>query len=290
MFKMQPIKREIEVEGFHSIYCFEFSKDFTHTPEKHNFWEMVYVDVGEIIAVTNGVGCELESGRVIFHEPGEIHAHISNNRVSNNMLVISFTSHSEAMSFFRRKTFTLGKTEKTLLKLFIGEAKNALGSIPDDYAQRDDLSFAAARPCSVQLMECYFTELLLQLLRSGDETFENIHQTKTTRIIAENSISEMIKDYMEKKLYSDLNLSELCAHFLIGKSQLSKIFAENCGKSPMAYYTDMKMGEAKRLLRENELTVSEISHKLGYPSIHAFSRSFKKNVGASPTDYKKSIF
>ena len=206
------------------------------------------------------------------------------------MLVISFTSHSDAMSFFRRKTFTLDKTEKTLLKLFVGESKNALGKIPDDYEQKGDLSFKNARPCSVQLMECYFTELLLQLLRSGDETFENIHQTKTTRTIAENSISEMIKDFMEKKLCSDLNLSELCSHFLIGKSQLSKIFVENCGKSPMAYYTDLKMNEAKRLLREDVLTVSEISRELGFPSIHGFSRSFKKNVGVSPTDYKKSIF
>lgn len=290
MFKMQPIKKDIEIDGFNSIYCFEFSKDFTHTPEKHDFWEMVYVDVGEIIAVTNGVGCELGCGKVIFHEPNEIHAHISNNKVSNNMLVISFTSHSDAMSFFRRKTFTLDKTEKTLLKLFVGEAKNALGKIPDDYEQKGDLSLKNARPCSVQLMECYFTELLLQLLRSGDETFENIHQTKTTRTIAENSISEMIKDFMEKKLCSDLNLSELCSHFLIGKSQLSKIFIENCGKSPMAYYTDLKMNEAKRLLREDALTVSEISRELGFPSIHGFSRSFKKNVGVSPTDYKKSIF
>ena len=43
MFEMEEIKREFEITGFHSIYSFEFGKDFSHIPEKHSFWEMVYV-------------------------------------------------------------------------------------------------------------------------------------------------------------------------------------------------------------------------------------------------------
>ena len=97
---------------------------------------MVYVDKGSITAITNGVACTLEQGQVLFHEPNEIHSHISDNKVSNNMLVISFTTDDVAMQFFNKKCFTLDKTSKTLLSLFLQEAKNALGKIPDKYEDK----------------------------------------------------------------------------------------------------------------------------------------------------------
>ena len=125
-FELQQIRREITLNGFNSIYYFEFDKNFTHLPEKHDFWELVYVDSGEITAVTDGFGRTLTQGQAIFHRPGEVHAHISNNLVPNNMLVVSFTTNSPEMMFFDRKVFLLEKVPKTLLTLFINEAKNAL--------------------------------------------------------------------------------------------------------------------------------------------------------------------
>ena len=97
MFDMQPIKEEITIQGFNSIYYFELGKDFTHEPEAHDFWEMVYVDNGNIYAITDGVGCNLSQGQVIFHKPMELHAHISDKKAPNNMLVVAFTARGEAM-------------------------------------------------------------------------------------------------------------------------------------------------------------------------------------------------
>ena len=55
-FAMQPIQREIEIDGFHSIYYFEFDKNFSFPPERHDFWEMMYVDSGEVFMRWNGAG------------------------------------------------------------------------------------------------------------------------------------------------------------------------------------------------------------------------------------------
>ena len=52
---------------------------------------------------------------------------------------------------------------------------------------------------------------------------------------------------------------------------------------------DLKIKEAKKLIRENNYSISQISDMLGYSSIHIFSRAFKKAVGLSPTAYRKSI-
>ena len=107
MYSSQNKKNVINIEKFNSIYYFEFGKDFTHTPESHNFWEMVYVDNGRINAISDGKGFMLEQGQVIFHEPMEVHAHISDKHVANNMMVISFTTQSENMDFFKNKNLPL---------------------------------------------------------------------------------------------------------------------------------------------------------------------------------------
>jgi AraC-like DNA-binding protein/quercetin dioxygenase-like cupin family protein len=287
-FSTHPIRREIVIEGFNSIYYFEFGKNFSHPPEKHNFWEMVYVDSGEINAVTDGIGRTLSQGEIIFHRPMEIHAHISNRVVPNNMLVVSFSAGGDAMEVFDKKIFTLGKTEKTLLSLFIKEAKVALGEIPNEYSNKNPLDFSRAPTGSLQLLECYLTELLLVLMRS-ENAVSGAKKTENARELAESSITELIITYLKDNVYDRLTLTDICNRFFMGKSQLCKLFDEQVGEGPIEYYLGLKIAEAKRLLREDGLSVSKISDMLGYSSIHNFSRAFKKAVGASPSDYKKRI-
>ena len=116
-----------------------------------------------------------------------------------------------------------------------------------------------------------------------------ISLSKQSRSDANNSMCEMICEYMKRNIYQTLSLKELCRIFSIGKTQLCKIFQEWLGKSPMEYYSNLKIDAAKKHLREKNYSVSEISDMLGYSSIHNFSRAFKKAVGMSPTAYTKSI-
>ena len=58
-FEMVQLKNDIEILGFNSIYYFELNNNFYHTPEKHDFWEMVYVDSGKANAIVDGIGCIL---------------------------------------------------------------------------------------------------------------------------------------------------------------------------------------------------------------------------------------
>lgn len=286
--KTYPIQRDIELIGFNSIYYFEFGKDFSHPPEKHDSWEMVYVDSGEINAVTDGIGRTLSQGQIIFHRPMELHAHISNRIVPNNMLVVSFTTQSPAMEFFDKKIFTLDKTAKTLLTLFIREAKAALGEIPGEYGNEPSLDFSTAPEGSFQLLECYLTEFLLILKRGGSSAGSRATRSENSRELAQSSITELIAAYLEENIYSNITLGDICAKFFMGKSQLCKIFDEHMNEGPIEYFSRLKMAEAKRLLRK-DMSVSSISDMLGYSSIHSFSRAFKKSIGLSPTEYKRKI-
>lgn len=289
MFPLAHTKNDLYLEGFHSVYYFEFGKDHSHPPEIHDFWEMVYVDKGEIITIGEGVKCNLREGQAIFHKPGELHAHISNGEVANNMLVVCFSCNSNCMSFFENKTFTLDKTSKTLLSLFMQEAQKALGKIKNDYYDKGGLDFSDEKFGSAQLMEFHFIELLIKLIRTGDSLLDKTQPISGSRSITKNTLIELIISYLEKNIYNKITLNDICDIFFIRKSQLSVIFKEYTGKSPMQYYSELKIEEAKKLLRENVLSVSEITDKLNYSGIHSFSRAFKASTGFSPTGYKKSI-
>lgn len=286
MFPLTRVKNDIEIDGFHAIYYFEFDKNYYHLPESHNFWEMVYVDKGEIITLTDGKSSTLSEGQAIFHKPGELHAHTSNGEVANNMLVISFSCQSECMEFFENKTFTLDKTSRTLLSLFLKESENALGEISSDFYDKTPLDFSDCKFGSAQLLKYHFTEFLIKLLRGGASMSFN---TANTRQTTQDTLAEMIVSYMKNNVYTHITLNDICDNFFLRKSQLSIIFKEYTGKSPMRYYSDLKIDEAKKLLREDVLSVSEISEKLNYSGIHNFSRAFKEATGFSPLGYKKSI-
>ena len=286
-FQTHPIKREIEIECFNSIYYFEFGKDFSHTPQKQDFWIMTYVDSGTVNAIADGICSVVTQGQLIFNRPKEVHAHISNNVDPNNMLIISFTTHSPAMEFFAKKIFTLGKTEKTLISLITRAAKDALGKIPDDYRDMDPIDFSSAPVGSVQLLECYLTELLLLLLQSEVSSYTTKKQSLKSRELVQSSITELIVGYLEANVYSNVTLTDICERFYMGKSKLCRLFDDHLGESPMGYYANLKIKEAKKLLRREEMTVGKVADMLGYSSIHNFSRAFKGATGFSPTEYKK---
>ena len=288
-FAMQPIQKEIEIDGFHSIYYFEFDKNFSFPPERHDFWEMMYVDSGEVYAITGGHGRMLSQGQLIFQRPMELHAHISNQRVPNNMLIVSFTSKSLAMEFFDKKIFTLDKTQRTLLSLFMKEAQTALGKIPNEYSNKNPLDFSGAPAGSVQLLACYLLEFLLVLKRSNDTSVGRVIRAESTKALGESSITELIVSYLKESVYENVTVSDICAKFFIGKSHLCNLFAEHVGEGPIEYFAKLKIAEAKRLLRIEELSITAISDMLSFSSIHNFSRAFKRIVGFSPSEYRKQL-
>lgn len=287
---MQPLikaNEALKIEGFHNIYYFEFDKNHSHPVEKHGFWEMVYVDMGSIVAVGENENVNLCEGQVIFREPLEPHAHISNSKNANNLLVVSFSCESKCMEFFKtNKIFTLDKTAKTLLSLFANEAALALGKIPYYYHDISPLDFSGEKFGASQLMENHFTEFLIKLMR-GNSNPENVGVPAAKT--GEFSKAEMITEYLESHIYDKITLNELCGKFFLQKSQISAIFKAHTGKSPMKYFGALKIEEAKKLLRDDELSVSEISYKLKFSDIYSFSRAFKLATGFSPTEYKKSI-
>lgn len=289
-FELIPVQKDIEVTGFHSIYYLEFDIDFYHPPETHNFWELVYVDYGTIDAIVDGVGCSLSTGQVIFHQPMESHAHIGNGHDAGNVVVISFSCDSPLMSFFNRKIFSLQKSSRKVLSLFLAEAANALGEICRDYSDTSALDFSHAPLGAAQLMQGYLTEFLFSLIRNNSTSAVTaLEATHDTRQLAESSLVNSIIYFIQDNLDKPPSLAVLCSQFSVGRTYLSRIFKEATGNSPVNFWINAKIKEAKKLIREENLNVTQISEALGFTSIHHFTRMFKRMTGLSPTAYKNTV-
>lgn len=70
--------------------------------------------------------------------------------------------------------------------------------------------------------------------------------------------------------------------------KISKIFSKVCGQTLEKYIILLKIEKAKELIMQNELTLSEISYKLGYSSVQYLSNQFKKVTGITVSDFKES--
>jgi AraC-like DNA-binding protein len=81
-------------------------------------------------------------------------------------------------------------------------------------------------------------------------------------------------------------LETLASEAAISRSTLHDRFVHFIGQPPMQYMTQWRMQVASRLLRDTTAKVMEIAQSVGYESEAAFSRAFKREVGASPAAWR----
>ena len=100
---------------------------------------------------------------------------------------------------------------------------------------------------------------------------------------------EVIINYFKDNIDKKISLEELCEKVNYSRSFLCKTFKEQTGETLFSYFNRLKIEEAKRLLKRTELTVTEISEKLGFSEVKYFGASFKKTVGKSPSEYRSKV-
>lgn len=95
------------------------------------------------------------------------------------------------------------------------------------------------------------------------------------------------KEYINSHYQKDISLDEVSREVNISPYYFSKLFKEEAGKNFIEYLTGVRMERAKELLLQTDKSMKEICSEVGYADPNYFSRSFKKNVGVTPTEYKE---
>lgn len=85
----------------------------------------------------------------------------------------------------------------------------------------------------------------------------------------------------------DLKLKDISIHVGLSENQISELLKDFCQLGFKQYLNQIRIEEAKRLLKESDLQISEIAFKVGYNNVTHFNRVFKEAESMSPKGFKE---
>jgi len=280
-YKLETV---LKIEKVVSILYMELPLTHTTSGESHNFWELVYVDKGSVVAATKKEEFLLHEGEIIFHKPNEFHSLRSSGQIKPSVFIITFVCPSPAIRYFRGLHTHLPAPLRPLIREIIKERNATFG---DQF-----LSTADHRPSfkenpilgGQQLIRNYLQILLIQLMRSDTQ-----NRIFSNQALLNDHLTQQVVHYLEEHLYDGASIDTVCTHFNYSKTYLCTAFGQSAGMGIMQYYNRLRLEEAKRLLRDGSMTITQISDKLSFCNPHYFSHAFQKYVHMSPKQYRRSV-
>lgn len=93
---------------------------------------------------------------------------------------------------------------------------------------------------------------------------------------------------VERGFRDDHGVADYAAQLGVTPTHLSRACRATCGRSALALLIDRRLYEARRLLRDTSLPVNEIARSTGFGSAAYFSRAFRAEIGASPSEFRNA--
>jgi AraC-like DNA-binding protein len=93
--------------------------------------------------------------------------------------------------------------------------------------------------------------------------------------------------FIESSLHNPPTVDELASELSLSRRHLQRLCGTAFGMSPRAYVNRRRLSYAKDLIIEG-LTLTATAAKLGFSTIHSFSRWFKNQTGVTPSDYRRN--
>jgi len=279
------LKDEIKIGKLYSVHYFEYPINFSYTGEKHDFWEIVYADKGNIEIVSEDKTFILKQGEMTFHKPDEWHNLSAYESIAPNVAIVSFECNSPAMKFFENKVLSVGQEQKSLISKIISEYTYGFKTPLDNPYTKILLRKNEQRFACEQLIRQHIAELLISLIRQQSSpdriSLQNINRDK--------HLFEALEKYMIEHISEKITISDLVKFSGSNKTTITTAFKNSADTGVIDYFITLKIDRAKQFLREGKYNISQISDILGYSSIHYFSRQFKKVTGMTPSEYLLSI-
>ncbi len=95
------------------------------------------------------------------------------------------------------------------------------------------------------------------------------------------------RDLIDRDYAEPLSIDRIAREAGYTRFHFSRTFAAAYGESPSAYLTRRRLERAKALLRDANLTVTEVCLLVGFESLGSFGSLFRRVVGCSPTAYRE---
>jgi len=118
-------------------------------------------------------------------------------------------------------------------------------------------------------------------------SFKYITNFERSGSFIKNDIIDKSIKYMNDNVFNRITLTQLAENAGLSVSQFSLVFKKKTSRSPIDYYTNLRIQNACQLLDFTGMNIKEVASQLDFDDQFYFSRLFKKIMGMSPMEYKK---
>lgn len=130
-------------------------------------------------------------------------------------------------------------------------------------------------------------ELLLEFYSLSADTNKKLN---SIRAIKKSTREELYRrlflagELMNDLVYENISVERMAREVCLNKFHFISCFKELYQTTPHQYFRELKLQKALLLLQNNQLSVTEVCHQLGFESVGSFSYLFKKRYGIPPSD------
>ena len=283
-----PMKTFVSVDQLIKLFSFNFREGYFFSGEKHDFWELNYVERGEIEYHYGAKVYTLCAGEMIFFRPNVFHRLLC--RKDSKIFVVSFETDSKALNYFK-KNYIIQYPKKYLFLIanVLEEAKAQFEHVNENNVDSFDFVLENEKSdnfAGSQALKNLIELLLIYIIR---EKTQNKPKTIHDKTRFEKAVVNTILMIMQQNVNGILTIDDICQKVNFEKTYVYSLFKKYVHASPMKYFMEMKIEKAKKLLAEEELSVTAVSKELDFDSPQNFSKVFKKALGESPSKYVESV-
>lgn len=247
----------------------------------HSFWELFYLQEGCLVVNTETLQYELRENQALIIPPNTYHSSKSTLGVSKKSVFFTFekikSSTDDKLFTEIQSAFCKGGFYKLDDCRYLGIL---LGMILENHSL--DIFGKTWR------MKANVTELIFHLydsIKNHDQLVLDTPIRQNTYWAYKYAIDRLLDLYY----MNDISLEQLSEKLYISPQNITKIISSAYGKSFNELKLELKMRNAKRLLRETSLSINEIGTLVGYTTSRGFLSAFLKYEGCTPSEYRRNV-
>lgn len=250
-----------------------YESDFYFGGEVHDFWELVVVTDGAVGVTADHQVYTLRAGQAILHPPMEFHRIWAAEGTSPTVIIVSFAAQNltEEMGCVRNLS------PQNMARVY-----HVWELIRSGY-ERSRITILQPRQemlVDAQKSVCLLEYLLMSI--TGDPGSVDA-QDASPSAQQYRQIMEVLSNHLSEPLTIS-QVAELCH---MSPTCLKRTFSRYAGIGVMHYFMEMKIRHSMELMRRGE-RISTVSEALGFENQNYFSTVFRRVVGMSPSQFRRS--
>ncbi len=240
-----------------------------HFHDKH---ELYYLEEGQTKYFIDTEIFILEPGDMIFIPKNTLHRteSLESESVSRSILYFNDFDFEDELAPFIEKL-----KPRRLIKIQHKKMHYIRGLLAE-IAEEEEKKKDGYR----QMQMLFLKQLVVMIERYCIDNVEN-------NISSSYRVAENISKYIREHYNENLSLAHLSREFAMTPSYLSRIFKKSTGISLNEYINIVRITEAEKLLKNPDISITEVAFECGFNDSNYFSSVFKKAKGITPKKFSK---